>query len=139
MAIYNREDPRTALPQLEKLLHGEIEKLSTDYVVEQGKRGDWVYRKWNSGFVECYGELTASSISWIAYLSWGYYANWTVPYPFNIYDPKITANIRYTGGSNVGWVANVNPYSDAAFTATIVRNGNTGQPTIYTNIVGRWK
>lgn len=28
-----------------------------DYVVEQGKVGDWEYRKWNSGVAECWGEI----------------------------------------------------------------------------------
>ena len=59
MAIYNREDPRTALPQLEKQLHGEISSVrekcevvdsKTVYSTEETVVGEWIdgkpiYRK----------------------------------------------------------------------------------------------
>ena len=30
-----------------------LDKLGVDYVVEQGKSGEWWYRKWHSGRAEC--------------------------------------------------------------------------------------
>ena len=30
-----------------------LDRLGVDYVVEQGKSGEWWYRKWNSGRAEC--------------------------------------------------------------------------------------
>lgn len=53
MTIYNREDARTVLPQLEKRLQ--------DYIVEQGSKGIWTYRKWNSGIAECWGVYSYST------------------------------------------------------------------------------
>lgn len=31
----------------------KLDKLGIDYVVEQGKSGEWWYRKWKSGRLEC--------------------------------------------------------------------------------------
>lgn len=33
---------------------------SADYVIEQGSSGIWTYRKWASGYVECFGVYTAT-------------------------------------------------------------------------------
>ena len=30
-----------------------LDKLGVDYIVEQGKSGEWWYRKWHSGRAEC--------------------------------------------------------------------------------------
>lgn len=32
----------------------------TDFAIEQGKKGDWSYRIWNSGIAECWGNFTKS-------------------------------------------------------------------------------
>ena len=59
MTIYNREDSRAVLPQLEKKideLTARVDELqSRDYIVEQSTSGIWTYRKWNSGVAECWG------------------------------------------------------------------------------------
>ena len=31
-----------------------------DFVVEQGTQGDWTYRKWNSGFAECWQNISVT-------------------------------------------------------------------------------
>ena len=69
MAIFNREDARTVLPQLEKMIT-DLEKKSAeiktwlneqaDYVVEQGTSGTWTYIKWNSGRIEAWGTVSKS-------------------------------------------------------------------------------
>ena len=33
---------------------------TADYVVEQGTQGDWTYRKWNSGFAECWRNVSVT-------------------------------------------------------------------------------
>lgn len=35
-----------------------------DFVVSQGISGSWIYRKWNSGAAECWGEQTVQSGGW---------------------------------------------------------------------------
>ena len=34
----------------------KVKTLNLDYVVEQGTADGWIYRKWNSGIVECWGK-----------------------------------------------------------------------------------
>lgn len=56
MTIYNREDYRTVLPQLEKSIKKLSDRADTlethDYVVEQGTTSGWVWQKWDSGRYE---------------------------------------------------------------------------------------
>lgn len=33
---------------------------TADYVIEQGTQGDWTYRKWNSGFAECWRNVSVT-------------------------------------------------------------------------------
>ena len=49
MTRYNREDSRTVLPQLEKQIN---ELQAHDYIIEQGEKNGWVWRKWDSGRYE---------------------------------------------------------------------------------------
>jgi len=72
---YNREDSRTVLPQIEKLIAGLEERIKeleetlggvADYIVEEGETGDWTWRKWNSGRYEAectvdYGTVSLSN------------------------------------------------------------------------------
>lgn len=44
-----------------------IKGVEIDYIVEQGQSGDWRYRKWNSGWAECWMFKTFST---------GVYTNW---------------------------------------------------------------
>lgn len=115
---------------------GDIE----DYIIEEGTDGIWTYRKWNSGIAECWGLATASSLTWVSYLSTGLYytnPNWEIDFPFAILNPRVNANIVKTGG-NVGWVANANYSSEKAF-LSVVRNGNSGETSVSITVKGRWK
>lgn len=38
-------------------------KFKADYIVEQGATGNWYYRKWNSGNVECWGAISFTSVT----------------------------------------------------------------------------
>lgn len=109
-----------------------------DYIVEQGASGDWTYRKWNSGIVECWRLVSISSMSWSAYITGLYYGNVSFSFPFAISNPLIYANIRRVS-SNVGWVANINYSSSTSFSLTIVRNGNSGDVTAQVYVKGKWK
>lgn len=42
------------------LMTSEDTSYATDFVVEQGSSGIWEYRKWKSGFAECWGTATVS-------------------------------------------------------------------------------
>lgn len=40
-----------------------LNKENNDYIVESGNQDGWIYRKWNSGFVECFKEARVTSAS----------------------------------------------------------------------------
>ncbi len=40
-------------PEVFNTVFDIIDKLGVDYIVEQGISGEWWYRKWNSGRLEC--------------------------------------------------------------------------------------
>ena len=42
---------------------GNLTDHIKDYVVERGTSGVWTYRKWNSGFAECWGYHTVSGLN----------------------------------------------------------------------------
>ncbi len=51
-----------------------------NYIVEQGTSGVWTYRKWNSGFAECYGYHTVSGLN--ISTAWGsWYASPAIALP----------------------------------------------------------
>ena len=72
MAIYPREDPRTALPQLEKRI-AELEEKAKDYVVEQGTDGNFTYRKWYSGIAELWGTTDTATYNLTSQYGGTYY------------------------------------------------------------------
>lgn len=84
-----------------------------DFVVEQGKSGIWIYRKWNSGIAECWGKLPVSNLTiktgnGSMYRSAGaVYSPTDFPYPFAFAtSPCVSANFIPTGddGAWVWWV-----------------------------------
>lgn len=125
---------------LKALLSKVLDALKVDYVVDIGTSGVWTYRKWNSGYVEAWAVASNSSMSWLAYATGLYYSNpqWTVKYPFTIYDASISAIVTYCGG-NVGWVTNATKESNSQAKVTIVRNGNSGQVIMDFFVRGRWR
>jgi len=113
--------------------------LLTDYIIEQGTSGVWVYRKYASGRVELHTNVTVDSatLTWNDYMATGLkYANYRVNYPFAIADAIITATLNYAGGS-VGWISTA--YDDTAnsrCSVTMVRNGTTGNMVFSINVIG---
>ena len=113
--------------------------LLEDYIIEQGTSGNWKYRKYASGKVELFANITVDSanITWNDYLATGLkYGNYRVNYPFAIADAIITATLNYAGGS-VGWVSTA--YDDSAnsrCSITMVRNGTTGDMIFSIHVLG---
>lgn len=60
-----------------------LSKLGVDFIVEQGSSGTWYYRKWNSGFAECWGkhQVTKSHYTTVNGF-YGYAATFTLPFVF---------------------------------------------------------
>ncbi len=110
-----------------------------DYIVEEGTSGKWVYRKWASGIMECWGW---KSISVVVNQSWGTmrYATITAEnYPVAFKEQPFLNVYLNSGG---GWITGA--YSSSV-TSTgyfyVMRpdNGNTVAGRVYYFAKGLWK
>lgn len=77
-----------------------------DYVVEQGKSGNWHYRKYNNGFAQCWGTQVISVIIDNTSASYGGYRSDTIyssNFPFAFTEtPSVMVGIK--DGSHGAWV-----------------------------------
>lgn len=116
-----------------------------DYVVEEGIKDGWYYRKWSSGKAECWNAVTWKSGNWLAWGSQYYSENYSpqVTFPFAfVKTPDVYTN--YYPYLADGWAA-------ASVTAStpeklgrfyVIRpasNINNCDLCISVYVVGRWK
>lgn len=116
-----------------------LSKLGVDFIVEEGTSGNWYYRKWNSGFAECWGkhQITESHYTTVNGF-YGYSTRFTLPFTFagtvrKVYNLQI--------GSGFGMVAS-GGMGDTAGQVTVHGLGNaSGTQTIKAQIYvwGNWK
>lgn len=82
----------------------KLDNLGMDYVIAQGKSGEWWYRKWNSGRAECgidtktFESLESRKWNESMYICGG----WAFPaYPFTFSSaPFVTILFRYEENAN---------------------------------------
>lgn len=80
-----------------------LDALGVDYVTDQGKSGDWRYRRWKSGTYECWCRLTQQ---W-ATPSSGSQRAYTKNYPVTFAEyPQAFYEVRQDGnpGVHIGYV-----------------------------------
>lgn len=122
---------------IKELLTRILNALKVDYVVEEGTSGSWTYRKWHSGYAECYGVYSDTSSTAYASAGVGYYRTFNVSLPdvfTSIDNPQVTARTGNVGGTTLLNVS-ITTISVLVFSTT-----TTGRPIdIYINIKGRWK
>lgn len=124
-----------------------INGVVIDYIVEQGTKNGWEYRKWNSGVAECWKIVTLNTA---ASAQWG--ALWRgdsflerQTYPFN-FTAKPTENVTVQSSSVGAWVLpmdsgnGVNGAS-ASGRYTICRPASTVSAEYYFSfhVIGKWK
>lgn len=123
-------------------IKAKIEALaSREYIVEQGTSGDWIYRKWNSGFVELWHGYVNVPISAGSTTS----SNVVVNFPFAVTDPVISFGLwqNTTAAQNVGII----DIASISTTQLVLRSHrsdiyNTSYgvtPSTFITVVGRWK
>jgi hypothetical protein len=123
-----------------------LDGTQLDYIVEQGVKSSWLYRKWNSGVMECWRRVqvtTNVSTAWGNLYSSGAISatNLTYPYPF-IETPYLTANLMPFGSGGLLMVPG-NQYGSAtqtgAFEITRGSSITNSQYLIAYHAVGKWK
>jgi hypothetical protein len=111
-----------------------------DYVVAQGKSGDWHYRKWNSGLAECwhYKWVTPTTISSTAQvLTKGYTSLLT--FPFDFIDANYTAVASVAHSNAYGVVVRVEHTSKSQITVTWEGSDTTLSTGLNIYVAGHWK
>ena len=140
MTTYNREDPRTVLPQLEKSINEKIDLLKVDYIVEQGTNNEWTYKKWNSGTVEawCTTTQTVNTGDWTTSGSMYYTAyKYTNALGFNVIDAHLSAT-----SMNLNYISSIRFDNDTRVSFRFIRGASvTAQQTYtaYITVRGKWK
>lgn len=120
--------------------------VASDFIVEQGTSGDWIYRKWNSGIAECWARKavnTAVQTAWgNLYVSGALSAtNLAFPFTFTAI-PMINVNLSGSGsgafiiasGSGSSSTTNTGIYEIARGTAAAAANYGVNY-----DVRGRWK
>lgn len=76
--------------------------LIADYVVEEGTSGVWTYRKWNSGVMEMWGEVTQTLTNYttVGGVFGGYYSIINLPLSF-IDSPHLNYNVNISNGFGI--------------------------------------
>lgn len=112
---------------------GEVSKAFeniTDYVKSNGTTGTWTWRKYKSGVIEAWRQVTvnASDVTWSAFLTNLFSGSADVSYPFTIHNAVITASMNDSG--DIGWVSSAKAQSTSGCRLTMVRSTDTGSMTI---------
>ena len=115
-----------------------------DYVVEQGTKSLWTYRKWNSGIAECWcadnDKLTYEGVMLGGYI---YYTSY-YSYPFNsISAPNVSYNATFTPSWRVAIIADADTTGTSGFgrVRILSDNGHLEDESVLVRIhaIGRWK
>lgn len=121
-----------------------------DYVIAQGRSGIWTYRKWNSGFAECWcvtSNYVAANTKWgnafySTYIQGGYALPFTFATNGDIQDdPQGFVEIQSPGGNYWFQVANSCTTTNApkGYVMCPIQHNDTIQVLFSFYIRGRWK
>lgn len=122
--------------------------VEQDYIVEQGTKDGWTYRKWNSGIGECWKTISYTTTvtgAWGGLYQSGYIARQNYPFAFV---EKPVENVSCVAGGGGGWICPAdaaNGGTNGAYASAvyiIIRpTAATNYQTYYVNyqIIGKWK
>lgn len=114
------------------------QRLGVDWIVEQGTRGIWTYRKWNSGIAECWGESEHTIAHYTTFNGfYGYYVDIDLPFtfaavPIKTFTPQVGSGFSIPAANMSDSTTKVRLYTLSSASGT-----NTVKGTIY--VKGRWK
>lgn len=117
-------------------------EIITDFIIEQGTAGNnnhWRYRKWHSGFAECWGTISYSGISCSSGYGNLYYCSNNDVLPFTF---KSVNNVQggATGPKGLYYVSpyNITNYAVAFYIASAAKESNV-PVTVKLYVTGTWK
>ena len=95
-----------------------------DFVVEQGTSGIWAYRKWYSGFAECWGKLTLSNLK--CETAWG----------ATLFDTPLIGQVAYPFTFKEAPFESISATPISGGSAFVIEFG--GEPNTTTKSAGVW-
>lgn len=122
-------------------IDSKIGELATDYIVAQGVKDRWIYRKWASGIMECWGNNNHNKISTIQQYGNLFYAglfNVTLPFGFTQIH-NITSTVYANNNGLYG--ASVRSFTLSSFSYWIFSAKKESQIDAYAqlHVMGKWK
>lgn len=102
-----------------------VSALFTDYIIEEGTQSSWEYRKWNSGKVEAWREITNSASAGSVWVSPLYYRDLTVSIPSGLFSSA--PDVKATSTTNQWWVSYANATSATRLTYRLVKPVSSSQ------------
>lgn len=118
----------------------DITKLGiADYIVEQGTSGIWTYKKWNSGIVEAWANVSTTQA--IATALGGIYRApdaVTTNFPFTITNPKVHLASQ-SGVVNGAYIAELSNTSFRWYPIKYGKDTTSKVRTIAAYVNGKWK
>lgn len=120
-----------------------LDALGLDYIVEQGKSGEWWYRKWKSGRAECgiddknLGDQEVIAWNWLWTSHFITIGNWPITFSEN---PGFHVGLNRTG-DNRGDVWTTSEWTDSGLRVIFTTSSNETirSPHISVYMHGRWK
>ena len=124
----------------------KINGIEQDYIIEQGTKDNWTYKKWNSGIMECWRRLqitTNVSGAWGSLYTSGSLAATNLTYPYAFTElPMLSVNLMPFGvggflmmpGSSYGSATNTGALEIARGTSA-----TNSSFLINYHAIGRWK
>lgn len=117
-----------------------------DFVIEQGTKDSWSYRKWNSGVMECWRRLQITAnvnSAWGSLYTSGAISATNLSYPYTFTElPMLTVNLMPFGAGGLIMMSG-NAYGSASNTGALeIARGtaySNGQYLINYYAIGRWK
>lgn len=124
----------------------KINNIELDYIVEQGSKNGWTYRKWNSGRAECWKivALTTDAVAWGALFRGSNYIS-RQTYPFTFTDKPVEQATLQSGtlGAMIVPADSGNGVNGSSASAqyTICRPAATTSAEYYISlyVCGNWK
>ena len=118
-----------------------IGELKTDYIIAQGVKDRWTYRKYASGIMECWGNNNHNKISTVQQYGNLFYAglfNVNLPFAFTTIH-NITATVFANNNGLYG--ASVRSFTMSALNYWIYSAKKEEQVDVYAqlHVLGRWK
>lgn len=99
-----------------------LSEMTTDYIVGQGVQGDWTWRRWSSGVLECYTTISLTNQSITSKIGVLYYvlANIALPFTFSDTTPWVIGTANAKGNTKALLSVNIRNTSSTAIDYCVV-------------------